>query len=195
MNRRDILKNLSLITGGALILPSCDFFAEKVAIAMNNLNITAKQEELLAELVGVIIPDGNIPGAKQLNVQDFVWVMVDDCLEIPDQKRFLTGLDQFVSYSRKSAGRTFSKLSLEKKTRLLQEILATPSNEAINNTGPAEKNMADVHFCIRNIKRFTVQGYLQSKYVMTEIMPYSLIPGSYESCKQIDKSKPVNIYA
>jgi hypothetical protein len=185
MNRRKILKNLTIISAGTVILPSCGFFSEKASISLNNLNITEKQKNLVAELAGVLIPDGEIPGARQLNVQDFVWVMVDDCLEKTNQEKFLKGLDQFESLSTKNAGRAFTKLPFGKQTQLLQSF-------SVDSKDP---ELADMHYCLNTVKRFTIQGYLKSKYIMTEIMPYQLIPGSYDPCELISNLKSVNIHA
>jgi hypothetical protein len=106
-------------------------------------------------------------------------------VEEPDQERFIKGLDQFENHSAKIAGRAFVKLPIDRQTHLLQSIF-----ENSNDPG-----MADMSYCLNTVKRYTIQGYLRSKYIMTEIMPYQLIPGSYESCKPIENSKPVNIHA
>ncbi|WP_373400548.1 hypothetical protein V8V91_13560 [Algoriphagus halophilus] len=40
-------------------------------------------------------------------------------------------------------------------------------------------------------KRFTIQGYMASEYIQSEIMPYSLIPGAYNGSVLIsDIQKP-----
>jgi hypothetical protein len=183
MNRRTILKNLSLITGGAVFLPSCNFLEEKATIALKNLDITAKQEELVAEMVGVIVPRSDIPGAKELKVQNFLWIMVDDMLNASDQETFINGLDSFDKYSRDVGGRAFHKLDRDKQEQLIKHILTESS---------ADSN--DINFFVRYVQEVTVYGYLHTKYIMTEVMPYTLVPGSFEACKTIDHSTRINIY-
>jgi hypothetical protein len=36
-----------------------------------------------------------------------------------------------------------------------------------------------VGYFLSSTKRFTIQGYMVSEYIQTEIIPYSLIPGEY----------------
>ena len=51
----------------------------------------------------------------------------------------------------------------------------------------------DLKLFVSTTKRFTAFGYMKSEYIMTEIMPYKLIPGTYGSCEIIDNSKRANI--
>ena len=71
MDRRKALKNLGLISGGLLVLPSCDFSKENVSRVMNNLELTDSQESLLKNLVEAYIPETDIPGGiglKQMHL-------------------------------------------------------------------------------------------------------------------------------
>ena len=45
------------------------------------LQVTQTQESLLKDIVSALIPEGDLAGAGSLNVHDFVWVMVDDCMD------------------------------------------------------------------------------------------------------------------
>ena len=91
-------------------MPSCDFTKEQVSLSLNKLRITASEEALMKELVSSIIPEGKIPGAASLQVHDFVWVMVDDCMDQQKQSMFLNGLKGFDSYVKKITGNSFSSL-------------------------------------------------------------------------------------
>ena len=204
MDRRTLLKNLGLIASGAIILPSCDFSEDKVPIALNNLNVTVEQEELLGLLVDTILPKSEeIPGAKDLEVQNFVWVMVDDCMEKEPQTVFINGLNQFARYTEKFKESSFEKLPIEEKVPYLSELLQKKATqppvkemkqEEEKTELPPEAYMTDIQFFIKTAKRYTIQGFLQSKYVMTELMPYALVPGSHSYCETIDPTKRVNIY-
>jgi hypothetical protein len=41
------------------------------------------------------------------------------------------------------------------------------------------KRLANLGYFLSSVKRFTIQGYMASEYIQTEIIPYSLIPGEY----------------
>jgi hypothetical protein len=188
MNRRKALKNLGILSGGMILLPSCDFSEEKVSLTLNKLRITKSQENLMKELVAAMIPDGDIPGAGKLMVHDFVWIMVDDCLEVPVQEAYLRGLSNFEKDTKKLAGRTFISLTQKDRVKTLSQIQEAKEKSS-------EQVSADLLTFVEHTKRFAIFGYMQSEYIMTEIMPYSLVPGSFGTCETIDNSKRINVNA
>ena len=186
MDRRKALKNLGLISGGLLVLPSCDFSKENVSRVMNNLEVTESQESLLKNLVEAYIPETDIPGGIGLKLDEFVWVMVDDCLPKDQQDSFLRGLSSFESLFMKINGNSFSESTAEQKSQALSEIASGEAND------PERK---DVLAFVEISKSFAVLGFMRSEYLMSEVMPYTLVPGKYPACRTLDPNEKVNIYA
>ena len=175
MDRRKALKQLSLLSGGLILLPSCDFSKEEVTRAMNNLEVTQAQESLLSDLVAFMIPETEIPGGKSLELDKFVWVMVDDCLPGKQQDHFMKGL---------------SKLGKVGFSNLKSETLATGEDG-----GSSEQMSEELRYLIETTKSFAALGFMQSEYVMTEVMPYALVPGKPPACRTIDANDQININA
>ncbi len=188
MNRRKALKNLGILSGGIVLLPSCDFSKEKVSLVLNKLKITSSQENLMKELVATMLPDGKIPGAGKLMVHDFVWIMVDDCLEAAEQDSYLKGLANFDTDINKLEGEAFLSLVEEDRLNVLGLIEAS-TEKSLDNISKDLINFVEI------TKYFAILGYMQSEYIMTEIMPYSLVPGTYGACESIDNSKRINVNA
>lgn len=192
MNRRNAIKNLSLFTGGMILLPSCDFSDEKVSIVLKKLQITLEQEKLVDAIISTLIPEGNIPGAKSLKVTNFVWIMVDDCMETEKQNSFINGLNLFDAKVKANQNKPFDELASDNRELILNEMFKLQNDfadkENLNNT-------SDIKIFLNTSKYYTIWGYKQSEYMMTEIMPYKLVPGSYGLCETIDKSKKININA
>ena len=186
MDRRNALRNLGIITGSIVLLPSCDFSEEKASLVLNKLSIKASEESLMKELVSCIIPEGTILGAASLNVHNFVWIMVDDIMKEEEQNRFLNGMKAFEPFVKKSNGKSFTALNQEQREDVLVGIL----NLNIEDENSTEK---DLNFFVSQSKRFTSYGFMQSEYIMKEIMPYSLIPGTYGPCETIDNTKRINV--
>lgn len=186
MDRRNALRNLGILTGGMVLLPSCDFSQEKVSLVLNKLSIKASEESLMKELVSCIIPEGDMPGAASLKVDGFVWVMVDDCLNDKDQSRFLKGLHSFEATVKKSNGKSFLSMEQDERETTLTEIL----NKTSKTTESAED---EIKFFVSMTKNLTAYGYMKSEYIMKEVMPYTLIPGSYGPCETVDYSKRINV--
>ncbi|RUA06949.1 MAG: gluconate 2-dehydrogenase subunit 3 family protein [Flavobacteriia bacterium] len=182
MLRRTALKKLGILTGGLILLPSCNFSEEKASVILKSLNITAEQEKVLKAIVDTLIPEGEIPGAISLGVDHFVWIMVDDTLNAGRQHMFIKGLSLFNSNVKKESGKSFEKLRKEDQFKTLAKASANNENGEI------------IDF-INTTKYLTQMGYMQSEYIMTRIMPYSLVPRSYGNCVDTDPNKRINIYA
>lgn len=182
MKRRDALRSLALLTGGIVLVPSCDFSKEDILSAYQNLEVTPSLKQLLAEIADTIIPAGNLKGAADIEVRDFILVMVNDCMEKEAQQTFMSGLNGFEDFSKKSAGKKFEKLTQEQREALVLEGLSIED----------ESQQAVKQF-LQTTKRFTIQGFMASEYIQTEVKPYSLIPGEYKGDVLITDLKPERI--
>jgi len=183
MNRRKAIKQLGLLTGGMVLLPSCNLSEEKVVRAMNRLRVTTSQEQLMQEIVACIIPEGKLPGALQLNVPDFVWVMADDCLAEEQQEQFMQGLNGFDEQIRALYDEEFMDLEDPEKLAALK-VLEDPGEAMV---------WKEVTFFVKKAKEFSILGFMQSEYIMTEVMPYPLIPGKNPACQTIDPQQRINV--
>ncbi|MEP7257595.1 MAG: gluconate 2-dehydrogenase subunit 3 family protein [Flavitalea sp.] len=171
MNRRSLFKNLAIVAGGILILPSCSGDKAKASIELDKLDISAEQEKLLGDVADTIIPATDTPGAKALNIHLFVLKMMNDCYEKTDQEKFVSGMNQMNASAKKSFGASFSEGTVKQRQELLQSLE--------QKTASAEQA-----YFYEIMKDRTIQGYMNSKYVMTNLVIYELIP-----------SKPYNGYA
>jgi hypothetical protein len=163
MERRTAIKNLFIIAGGIAILKSCSPAKNKASIELKKIAVSADQEALLGEFVEVIMPETTTPGAKSLGLHLFVMKMVDDCHDEADQKKFIDGL---VSLEQQS----FTKASADERKKIVETLQG------------ANDRFFDI------VKHRTLQGYMNSKYVMTELIPYELVPSRYNGFFPVKKS-------
>jgi hypothetical protein len=192
MDRRLALKQLALFTGGLMVIPSCDFNRENVLVAYEKLQITDAHKKILTKVVETILPGGNIRGAKELNIQDFVLLMANDCLSKEEQKKFTDGLKGFGKYVQKQEGSRFEDMNQSEAEKIFNGFVNDQESKAENlqKVNPERENLK---FFLNTTKRFTLQGYLTSEYFMTEVMPYKMIPGGFQGEKMIKPSEIINI--
>lgn len=165
MDRRDAVRTLLYIAGGTLVLPACFRESGRASIALSNLSVSEADEQLLAELTETLIPATDTPGSRELLLHLFVLKMVDDCHSPEDQQVFATGLSAFSRWSRKELGVPLAEAAPDVRTALLGRI--------------GESGDEDITGFFAITKRRTIQGYLNSQYVMTNLVKYELIPGRY----------------
>lgn len=176
MHRRIWIKQIILSGGAILFVPCCTNDKGAVSVALNNISITSKEEMLLAEVSEAIIPETNTPGAKALNIHQFVLKMIDDCYDKPEQERIIGGLQKLNTYSRKSAGSDFSQLNQDKKLSLLREV------------GSGESFDMDIKFFLSQTRKWVIKGYDTSEYVLIKLVPYQLVPGHFNGCVRVNKA-------
>jgi len=180
MDRRSAMKQLAILTGGAVMMPACDFSEESILQAYQNLNITQSDKVLLTKVTNTIFPGTTLKKAEELMIQDFVLVMSNDCLGAAQQAAFVNGLKNWDNFSKENFGTVFSKMDQkEAEDAFVKTMAMEGTNES--PTGQARQFLGTT-------KRFALQGYLNSEYFMTEIKPYELVPARFYGSKRIENA-------
>ena len=175
MDRREVIKSISLLLGGAVVgssyfLSGCKA-NDKVSLVFTDADIA-----FLNEVAETILPETNTPGAKAAKVGEFMTLVVNDCYEKEDQEIFHKGMKQLDDFSNKKFGNKFMKLSAQQKTELLTE-LDKEQKEYQDKKKPEERS----HY-FRMMKELTLLGYFTSEIGCTKAMRYVERPGKYEGC-------------
>jgi len=167
MQRRSALKNLALTVGGLVAMPAWATSWTRASVQHAGF-LAAPQEALLAEVVETIIPATETPGAKALQVHQFVQKMIADCYEPTAQETLRAGLRALDEKARASFGKPFAEGDTAQRTSLLAGLAA--SDDA------ALKGFYSL------VKGLTIRGYLNSEYVMTNLTRFEFAPGRYRGC-------------
>ncbi|MCC7245090.1 MAG: gluconate 2-dehydrogenase subunit 3 family protein [Saprospiraceae bacterium] len=180
MNRRDLLQRTAVLIGGSLmgadslIAKNINWAAIEAEDDARGIGLFSKaQIKLLNEVGNTIIPDTDTPGAKAAKVGQFIAVIVSDCYEPEDQKRFMEGLVTLDAESKKRYGKTFLKLDGMKRNDFL--------NELDREQKAAEKTRTKgqpVHY-FRKIKDLVLWGYFTSEIGATQALRMVEYPGKY----------------
>ncbi len=170
---------MALVAAGLLVLPGCDTSGWKeTAVQATDPLLSAKQEDLLAEIVETLIPTTDTPGAKELKVHAYVHKMVADCFEEDAQQALVKGLNQVEKLSDKKYNKAFAAASMEERTAILEQMSQTE--------GTDQKEFFGL------VKGLTIQGYMTSEYMMTNITKYEMVPGRYLGCVPVQSSTPIS---
>jgi len=174
MQRRQALKTFVTALGGIAVLPSWASGWRPEDIPRSGL-LSADQQVQLADLAEAIIPETDTPGARTLKVHTFVERMVNDCYETAVKESLRDGLAGLEKQAQSKYGSAFAALDRTQKTQLMTSLE--------KNGTEAEKQF------LRLVKGLTIQGYMNSEYVMTNLTHYELVPGRYHGCVDL---KPVH---
>lgn len=185
MDRRELLKMIALLTGGAMIgadvlLTGCS--PKKPA---KPSLFTEQDQAFLDEVADTILPDtAKSPGAKAAKVGSFMTVIVDDCYGAIDQKVFKEGIAQLDLACKKMHGTDFIKASAPQRLALLLVLDKAAKDHQAN------KGELPSHY-FTMMKQLAFFGYFTSEIGATKAMRYVAAPGRFEGSvpyKKGDKS-------
>ncbi|TCC88688.1 gluconate 2-dehydrogenase subunit 3 family protein [Pedobacter frigiditerrae] len=179
MDRRIWIKQITICGAAILLMPACINKTGPISATLKNISLTWTEEDLLAQLAEIIIPETNTPGAKTLKIPQFLLTMIDDCYDQTEQQMYLNGLRQLDQYSKRHNDIPFLDLGWDKKLNLLR---------AINKSNPKEE---DLTFFLKETRHLVIRGYNTSAYFMTKVIPYEMIPGRFNGCVKVKKAKNV----
>ena len=170
VNRRYAIKQLLFVATGLAILPSCLQNTTRTSMTLKELKLDGDMEKTLAELVDTIIPPTSTPGAKEVGAHLFTILMLDDCYKKEEQERWVNGFKAFEELSKKRNGDSFLNSSQTKREGLVASLEANKDDKD------------DLNYFYRTTKRLTIQAYTSSKYFLTNVNVYELVPGRYKGC-------------
>lgn len=159
INRRHMIMGATALTGSVLGSVFLPFGVFGQSPAMNK-----HEFELLSEVVDMIIPATDTPGAAAAGVPLFIDMMFNDWYSPAERVLFLAGLNDI---DQRSPANDFLSCLTSKKAAILLEI-DNPENE-------------DYNF-FRHLKELTLRGYYTSEIGASEELRYEAIPGPYRGC-------------
>ena len=165
-NRREALKQLVMISAGAVLVPSCMQDRAKSAIVLTQLSITAQRESLLLALSEAILPRTDTPGARDISAHLFALKMIDECRSPEEQAAFMQGMEAF----ERGIGKDFARKTQEEQLKVLEQFEQDKASTA-----------PEAAF-YRTMKRLTIQAYTSSEYFLTKVQVYELVPSRYPGC-------------
>lgn len=179
MDRREALKQLTLLTGGALsfstvagLMGGCRATNENASLQ----TLSPAQNELVSELTERIIPATDTPGAKDANVNQFIDHMLTNWHTKEEKQHFLEGLDHVDELSNQQHDRKFVQLSKEHKIDVLEVL----QQEAMGNPTPTPNTDLKPFFSM--IKELTIVGFYTSEIGATQELKFDAVRGYYNGC-------------
>ena len=172
MERRVALKNMAAAMGAMVSLPTWASGWSDASLGKVQYT-TVGQAEVLKAIVEAIIPKTDTPGAGELGVATFVQRMVTDCYDKKTQDIFSKGIDVVDAQSTKAFSKPFTEAGKDQQLQILKGLE--------KSSDPDQKGFFGM------VKNLTIQGYMSSEYVMTNLTHFEFIPARYHGCVPVKK--------
>lgn len=200
MDRRSALKKMSMAAGYAVatptimnILASC----KSDVATWQPLFLSPTQGYMVTHLADIIIPASDTPGALDVNIPEFIDLMLKDVEEEDAQKAFLEGANAFAAkfeatFDKDPTNGTkqefkelldiYFKISPEEKEKIFMELGRVPAEVPEKLS---EKQ--SIYNFLTAVRDYTIFGYFTSEKVGEEILAYESIPGQWIACGPLDE--------
>jgi hypothetical protein len=117
VNRRTYLKGF--LAFGAVSLSSFSFFKWIELHKPVQVAELWGKSDLIAGIAEMIIPRTDTPGAKDVNVQQYIINVIINCNTPVEQHKFYTGLEDLTNYARHNFGCDFLMCSADEKKNVI----------------------------------------------------------------------------
>jgi len=180
MHRREALKNVAFLLGGAISASTMGVLFEGFTLPENEKNFvpfSVQDEKIFAEFANIIVPTTkSSPGAKAAGVGKFIPMMMKDCYPANMQTSFSRGFQQLQEKAMKDFGKNYMSLSVAERTKLMVDLrlMSIAQKET-----KAPENEDLVYFFI-TARDLTLLGYYASEIGCTQAREYILVPGRYD---------------
>lgn len=191
MERRELLKMIAVLTGGAVI--GGDVFLSGCTSKTADVStFTVDNIALLDEVGETIIPTTSTPGAKATKIGEFMKTIVTDCYTEAQQKVFGDGLAGLNDACKKANGKSFLDCSAEQRQSFLIELEKEAKDynkqrdEKEKEARDKAKKEMDPNFVgapshyYTMLKQLTIWGYFSSEIGSKQALRWVPIPGKYD---------------
>ncbi len=208
MDRREALRTTSFVVGYSLsasaiaaALQGCrtepSNAVTSVASDWKPAFLNQEQAELVAELADTLIPETATPGAKSVNVHQYIDDELQNFYRPQEQYRFVQGLDNVQARAQAAYGKTFLQCAMNERVEILKRLETEIKDEderikkekeriKIQEGGVKNEDKSLVDYYpvpfFKMLKELTFRGYFTSEKIGKEVLAFDPVPGSYKGC-------------
>jgi hypothetical protein len=190
MNRRDLLKQIAILTGGVMVGSEL-FLSGCTSGVKSGAGFSPEVISLLDEVGETIIPATTTPGAKAAQVGEFMKLWVTDCYTQAEQDAFNNGLTSLEEACKKMHSKSFMECDAKQRKDLLvglekeakefntkKDESEKAKREAANKEGKEFVSAPPHYYTL--LKQMTLFGFFTSKTGATETLRHIQVPGKYD---------------
>ncbi|GGE51079.1 gluconate 2-dehydrogenase subunit 3-like protein [Pedobacter psychrotolerans] len=180
MHRREALKNVAFLLGGAISASTMGVLFESFTLPENEKNFVSfsvQDQKIFAEFADIIVPTTkSSAGAKAAGLGKFIPMMMQDCYPKEMQTSFARGFKQLQDKSMQDYKKNYISLTVPERTKLMVDLrlMSIAQKET-----KSEENKDLVYFFI-TARDLTLLGYYSSEIGCTKAREYVLVPGRFD---------------
>ncbi|MFZ0489414.1 MAG: gluconate 2-dehydrogenase subunit 3 family protein [Salegentibacter sp.] len=205
MNRREALKNIGLGAGAVIVGPtalsllqSCKNEAE---YDWQPTFLSAANGFALKQILDVIVPKTDTPGAGDLNLARFIDSYMDEVAPEERQKKFKQAAGAFARAFDAKYDKDLGEGTTEEYEKLIEKYLKATKEEQkayaarlTETQDPQDKDPdfeidadAGAYSYLQEVREMGIWGWKTSEQIGENLLWYDPVPGEYIPCAPIDE--------
>ena len=206
MNRRKALRTIGYGTTAITITPAIVGMLQSCQSQTTSyipIHFSKDQFYVLSQLMDLIIPETDIPGAKQLKLPEFLDGFIGVIFNVKAKENIAKDLDHFIAVALDDTGKASEiELNIEDLDAQLAKYLKVDQKQqqawqkekssyqkAIkkDSTVPEPTTAMAYSFAIQ-LRSMTINAFKTNEYIGEEVLAYLPIPGQYNGCVDLNET-------
>lgn len=201
MHRRALLKNLTFGLGYVAVTPALLNLMASCGAKEDSwkpLFFSSEEKHIVKNLVDIIIPASDTPGALDVNVPQFIDLLYHDIKTEEEKSVFKEGAALFS----KQFVNTFDSHTIKGTKENFETLLSTYFNLSTEDSEAIleHQNISRENFSAEDLEQYTVYnfllsvryysifGYITSEKIGEHVLAYDPIPGTYKACISVEEA-------
>ena len=176
MDRRKALKNIGTGIGAISITPAVVslFQSCQSASTYSTVYFNSSDFEKISQLMELIIPSTDIPGAIELKLPEFTDSYIAAVWDTKRQDDFSSNLKSFLTVSSQISGENVDQMSISDWDLILAKFLK-PGNEISEEEKEAEA-------FAKELRSLTINAFKTNEFIGENVLAYAPVPGEQKGC-------------
>ena len=205
MNRRQALKNFGLGAGILIVGPGTLSLLQSCKSEPKNdwqpTFLTVTNGYILKQVLDVIIPATDTPGANDLNIAEFIDSYMDQVAPIERQDKFKSGAISFSAAFKAEFDKEPEKGSAEEYEQIIKKYLkAAPEEQEVylkrqtETQDPLDKMPAEnldfgpgAYSYLSEVRGIAIWAWKTSEEIGENVLWYDPVPGQYIACGPVSE--------
>lgn len=184
MDRRKALRTIGFGTTAITLTPAVVGMLQSCqsqTTTFSPIHFSKDEFSVVSQLMDLIIPETDIPGAIELKLPEFLDGFIETILNKQAQKKIADGLDQFIAVSLKDTGKS-SASRLDRSDLDAQLVKYLKTDQQQNSSGQEDKAYKTASAFAKQLRSMTINAFKTNEYIGENIMAYAPIPGEQKGC-------------
>jgi len=191
MNRRESIRNASLLAGSAIALPSImtvlNGCKQTPRLGWTPAFLSTDHAAMLSSMIDIWLPRTDTPGGLDVKADMFIGKVIDQLYDDEGKQYFNNSISKLAEDAKAMFGSSYNDLTTDQKVEFMKakEKEGGKFNRGVWGTAVGEPQEISFY---RSLKSTALWAYFGSEEVGKNVLAYDPIPTAYRGCISLEEA-------